>query len=555
MLPPTLLLPDPLCLRLVSVAVNPADHTLTVHATSRQRTAPCPACGHATPRVHSHYQRTLADLPVVGWLVRLHLAVRKFRCTNAHCTQRIFCERLPSIAAAWARRTQRLAEVQRAIGLAAGGAAGARLAMKLAFPTGRDTLLTLVRTTPVPHPVTLTAIGIDDWARRKGQTYGTIVVDLVTHRPLALLPDRSAEEVANWLRTYPNIETVSRDRWNAYAEGITAGAPAATQVADRFHLLQNIGATLLRVLQPYQAAIKQQWKWRSLSVDPPAATRAHASEGAASGRAPPPTQREQERTQRAAIRQARIAQTHQLHAEGWLQRAIAAHLGLHPRTIRRYLRQDPATAGPTIRRTRHSVLDPYQAYLLERWNAGCRNAVQLFRELQVQGYRGQLTTLRCFLAEVRQAQGLPPRVRAIPPGWTTAAPPPKPPSLRHLAWLILKRPSQLQPDEQAYVDQARHAHPQIDTAIALAQDFAAIVRQQHADRLGPWLEQALACEITAIRNFALGLRQDAAAVHAALRLPYSNGPVEGQINRLKLLKRQSYGRAKLDLLERRLLAG
>ncbi len=134
-------------------------------------------------------------------------------------------------------------------------------------------------------------------------------------------------------------------------------------------------------------------------------------------------------------------------------------------------------------------------------------------------------------------------------------PAPKPPSLRHLAWLILKRPSQLQPDEQAYVEQARHALPQLDTAIALAQDVAVIVRQQHADRLNTWLEHALACGITAIRNFAVGLRQDAAAVRAALRLPYSNGPVEGQINRLKLLKRQSYGRAKLDLLERRLLAG
>jgi transposase len=555
MLAPTLLLPDAACLHLLSVAVDPDGHTITVHVASRHRAAPCPTCGHATTRVHSHYQRTLADLPVPGWLLRLHLNVRKFRCTNTDCPQRIFCERLPPVAAPWARRTQRLRQAQRAIGLAVGGAAGARLALKRALPTGRDTLLTLVRTTPVPRPVTLTTIGIDDWARRKGQTYGTIVVDLITHCPLALLPDRSAEGVAHWLGAYPSIETVSRDRWNAYAIGITAGAPTAIQVADRFHLVQNMGATLLRVLQSHHGAIERPWARSTVPSDPPAATMACASSTRDRESAPPRTQRERERTQRAATRQARIAQAHQLHAAGGLQRAIAAHLSLHPRTIRRYLRQDPTTAGPVIRRTRRCLLDPYRTYLLERWNAGCRNAVQLLGEIQAQGYRGQITRLRCFLAEVRSAQGLPPCVRSIPPGGTTLALVPKPPSMRQLAWLVLKRPPDLQPREQAYIEHACGSHPHVATAIALAQDFATIIRQRQADRLDAWLEHVEASGIRAMRNFAVGLRQDADAVRAALRLPYSNGPVEGQINRLKLLKRQSYGRAKLDLLERRLLAG
>jgi len=379
----------------------------------------------------------LADLPIAGWRVHLHLGVRKFRCTNSACTQRIFCERLPTVTAPWARRTLRLAAVQRAIGLALGGAAGARLAATLTIPTGRDVLLALVRCAPCQRSPAPTHVGIDDWAWRKGHTYATIVVDLDTHRPLALLPDRSPECVAQWLRQHPAVALVSRDRWNGYIDGISVGAPAATQVADRFHLLKNLGDTLVRVFQQHQRAIARQVQ----TVLAPSATAAAA--GVATTvppSAPPPRlrRRAQEQAERAATRQTRIAQAHRLHAQGWLQRAIAVHLGLHPRTIRRYLRQDPATTGPVVRRKRHGLLDPYRTYVLARWNAGCRNAVQLVHELQAHGYRGRLTILRDYLAEVRHTQGIPPYVRWLPPGVTLTVPPPKPPTPRHIAGVLLK---------------------------------------------------------------------------------------------------------------------
>jgi transposase len=555
MVPASLLLPDATCLRLVSIQVIDTQHTLSLEVTAAQPTARCPTCGCVTTRVHSHYQRTLADLPIAGWRVHLHLGVRKFRCTNRACSQRIFCERLPTVTAPWARRTLRLAAAQRAIGLALGGAAGARLAATLALPTGRDALLALVRCAPCHRSAAPTHVGIDDWAWRKGHTYATIVVDLDTHRPLALLPDRSPECVAQWLQQHPDVELVSRDRWNGYIDGITVGAPAVTQVADRFHLLKNLGDTLVRIFQQHQRAIARQVQ----TVPAPSATGAAACVATT---VPPSTptprvrRRAREQAERAARRQTRIAHAHRLHAQGWLQRAIAAHLGLHPRTIRRYLRQDPAATEPVRRRKRHGLLDPYRTYLLARWNAGCRNAVQLFHELQAQGYRGQLTILRNYLAEVRHAQGIPPYVRWLPPGDVTpVVPPPRPPTPRYVAGLILKHATARRPEEQALIEQVRQVNPDLTVAVALAQDFATIVRARQSECLDAWLERAAASGISAFQNFAAGLRQDAAAVHAALRLPYSNGPVEGQINRLKLLKRQGYGRAKLDLLERRLLAG
>jgi transposase len=456
---------------------------------------------------------------------------------------------MPTVVEPWARRTLRLAAAQRTIGLALGGAAGARLATALTMPSARDTLLSLVRRTVVRCSSAPTKVGIDDWAWRKGQTYATILIDLDTHRPLALLPDRSPACVAGWLRAHPGITVVSRDRWQGYAEGITQGAPTAIQVADRFHLLQNLGTTLLRVLQQHQRAIERHLKTAQGAT---AEGVAESTTMPASAPACRMVRRAREQAERTAIWRARVAEAHQLHAQGWLQRAIAAHLGLHPRTIRRYLRQDPTTAQ-RIRRRRQRLLDPYQAYLVERWNAGCRTAVQLFREIQAQGYQGQLTTLRDYLAELRHAQGIPPYARALPPGITPVISPRKAPTVRQLAGLMVKPSSSHDADARAVLAEVRQVHPDLDRVVTLAQDFATMVRERQAERLDAWLEHATASGIAALRNFAMG-RQDAAAVNAALRLRYSNGPTEGQINRLKLLKRQGYGRAQLDLLECRLLA-
>jgi transposase len=221
-----------------------------------QPCSPCPACGYRSQQVHSRYQRTVMDLPWGRFTVRLQLSARKFFCRVPTCPRRIFTERLPEVVAPYARRTTRLVEVLRLLGFALGGEAGARLVARLGMAVSPATLLRLVRRASLADRLTPRVLGVDDWAFRKGHRYGTILVDLEQRRIIELLPDRKAESLARWLDEHPGVQIITRDRAQVYAEGARQGAPQATQVADCWHLLKNLGEALERYLLHHRQAIK-----------------------------------------------------------------------------------------------------------------------------------------------------------------------------------------------------------------------------------------------------------------------------------------------------------
>lgn len=541
-------LPDATALHLEACEVDAPTTQITLRVRATQTSAPCPLCATPARRIHSDYERTLADLPWAQYRVRLQLRVRKWFCRNRSCPRRIFTERLSTIAAPWARRTLRLAQRLIALGVALGGKAGARLGQAWDVRVSRNTLLRLLRRLPVPSHATPTVLGVDDFALRKRQTYGTILVDLERRQPVALLPERTAEPVAQWLREHPGVEVIARDRASAYAEGARRGAPAATQVADRFHLLQNLAEALTqvftthgRVLDAVNATERQQ--------------PVPLSDGTSAVPVPPPPTppAEQARAaQRAARRQARYDEVWALHRQGWSTAAIAAQVGCSRRTIERYLQMPTWPVRQHRRHYGRSVLNPYKAFLLERWNAGCHTAIQLFRALQPRGYTGSYRRVAASVSRIRQAQGVPPRRqgrRQILP--VVAEPVSQPLTPRRATWLVLRREETRTEAEAQQLAQLHAQSAEVAEAIDLAQDLTHLVRQRQPEHLDPWLERASTSALEALRRFAHGLRDDYAAVKAGVTLPWSSGPVEGHINRLKMLKRQMFGRARLDLLSRR----
>lgn len=539
----SLLLPHPTFLDVTGVHRNADERQLTVAVTSVQTSITCPICAGSAVRMHSRYHRTLADLPWADYTVRFQLIVRRWFCLATTCPRRIFTERLPALVAPWARRTRRLAERQRQLGLTLGGRAGTRLAMHLDQPTSRSTLLRFVRRTPEHVRPTPKHLGVDDFAFRTGQTYGTILVDLDDGTPIDLLPDRSVETLAQWLRHHPGVELISRDRAGAYAEGAAQGAPDAVQVADRWHLLKNLSEALTRLFAEHPVALEPDLGCTNPDDGRTVTPMQDATRS---------TKAAQLRQQRQDRRQARYAQVQALLHEGVSLRAIAQKLHLSRGTVRTYARAvTPPLSSP--RPSRASLLDPYKSYLLERWNDGCHQGTQLLREIQAQGYVGGRSIVLDFIAAIRRQQGVPAMKRtglsrqaAHDPGLRSPAP-------RELTWLVLQCPERLDEAEQRCLIELRQANPTFDRAVTLAQAFTTMVRQRQNEALENWLEATEASNFATLRSFAGGIRRDYAAVKAALSMSYSNGVVEGNINRLKYLKRQMYGRANFDLLRKRVL--
>jgi transposase len=391
------LLPDATALRLVACEVDDpaAQITLSVHST--QVGPACPLCTTPAHRRHSYYERTLADLPWAAYRVRLRLRVRKWFCRNLHCRRRIFTERLPTVAAPWARCTLRLAQRLVALGLALGGKAGVRLSQRWGLAVGRNTLLRVIHRLPLPVSPTPTVLGVDDWSLRKRHIYGTILVDLEQRQPIALLRDRDADTLAQWLRAHPGVQIIRRDRSKAYEDGARQGAPAAIQVADRFHLLQNLAEVLDQVFNAHIQELNALNDARhQMPVPQP--------DGTLAAPVPPPLNPKDvvvQAQQRRARRLATYEQVWALHRQGATGDAIARQLRMGKSTVFRYLRAAtfPERRGRSDRG--RSVLDPYKSSLLSRWNAGCREALALFAELKGQGYPGSYPTVARYTQRLR----------------------------------------------------------------------------------------------------------------------------------------------------------
>jgi transposase len=524
--------------------IDPSHHRLTLCVRLSGTAASCPGCRTESRRVQGHYWRCLGDLPCFGRPVILRVQVRRFRCVNDACPRRTFGEPLPRIARCRARHTDRLRSAHHAIALALGGNPGARLATRTGMPIGGTTLLRRIREVDPDPPPPPRVLGVDDWAWRKGSHYGTILCDLERGRRVELLPDRKSETLAAWLKDHPSVEIIVRDRAGAYADGARQGAPQAIQVADRWHLLRNGGEALRGVLDHHHRHLDEAAQIAAVVTAEPAANdNAPESEGG-HGAEPSGTKAERRSLDARQRREARFEEAVRLREQGMTIRGVARALGVGRKTVRRWLRAGHAPTWRHADRGR-SILDPFRDYLETRWATGYRNGTGLWREIRERGFTGQSGIVRQWAARQRR-QDLA-ADRAAP------AKPPKaqPPTPRKAARLLMSEPDKLSGDDRRFVTTLLELSPPIARAVELSKAFSTMVKEGLADQLDAWIRAA---ETGGFKGFAGSLRQDRDAVHAALTLPWSTGPVEGQINRLKVIKRTMYGRAGFDLLRHRVLA-
>jgi transposase len=500
---------------------------IILEAEGRTAIGRCPSCGACSEQVHDRYHRHPQDLPWRGCQAQLVVTVRRFRCHNPACPRATFAESFGPQLGPFVRRTASARDLLQQLAYSLGGEGGARIADAVGLPASPDTLLRLLRgssTDPVAAPRVL---GVDDFAFRRGRRYGTILVDLETRRPIDLLADREAETFAAWLRAHPGVEIVVRDRAEAYAEGARAGAPAALQVADRFHLAQNASQAMEELLR----GRRRQTEISSVEAVP----------GGTAGfdESHPLSASKQRLVERRAARLGRWDRVRRLHAGGASISQIARETGADRKTVRRLaaLPEPPHNrrAPPPPRDLTSPSLRPYVGYLQERWQAGCHNASQLYRDLVAQGYAGSRSLL---------SQALRP--------WREPRPPGKRRTLR-LRWLCLRPPDTLTPEEDRALHEFLATDPRLTQGYDLLQQFRRVLHARNLVALDRWLSAARDSQLPAFVALANGIQADRAAVEAAFTLPWSTGPVEGHVHRLKLIKRQGYGRAKLDLLRRRVL--
>ena len=557
--------------QLVIEAAQVQTEKIEIFAHREVVSAACPDCQQVSAKIHSRYKRHPHDLPCFGFPVQLHLVVRRFFCHHEPCSRRTFAESFPELVRFKKRRTNRLCQQQLADAFAVSGEAGRQLLPLLAMPLSGDTLIRDIRCQLEVEAQTPHVLGIDDWAKKRGHTYGTILVDLESRQPVDLLDSREVADVTAWLQQHPGIEIISRDRGQDYAKAASLGAPEAQQVADRWHLLKNLREVVETVLGQEPAVLAAAGKVEETDVSQQPTQTSPVEEEMLTTAVTPsevpeavsqtpvneaPTKADQRQAARHARKQARFELVRQLHQEGHSKREIQRQLQISWRTVDKYLAADTCPLY-TRGRLRPSMLTPWLPYLEERWQAGYTNATQLWREIEAQGFKGSRGLVARWAARERKL--LPPATqysrqqpREVRPKLTRQTRP-VPWSAPRASWIVVKERALLDDQEKAALERMIAADAQVKLVAQLAERFVTMVKQREAGKLEQWLQDAAASGVRSFISFASGLRQDLTAVYNALSMRWSNGQTEGQVNRLKFIKRMMYGRANFDLLRKRFL--
>jgi transposase len=541
------LLPDSSALSLGGIEQD--SNGWVVHACAPAMAA-CPDCGVASSARHSSYWRQLKDLPIQGRPVRLKLQVGRWRCRNLLCKRKIFCQRLSGITGKHAQETDRLTDILQSVGYALGGRAGERLGVRLGLRISDDTLLRRVKKAARLRPQSraIPVVGVDEWAWRKGYSgYGTMLVDLEQGMVADLLPDRSAAAFQKWLCKHPEVRMISRDRDSVYADGGYGGAPQAEQVADRFHLVQNL-------IKAVQTELEHRRQHLLIPATEFLQKDAIAVLTSRQGWGRPNLRQKEIRRQRRQQKEELFRMVKGMQSQGMRAFEIVKVTGISRGRVDKWLRL--AECPPQNKMApRPGMAEAFREELQRLWDQGCQNGRKLLEEVRKLGYIGSYSGLVSLVSEWREQKRTAEKASAVAPceaGQTPAVIP-----MRHVspqeAAAVLSKPKPMLNERQRKIVEFLKQTPDFITMRHLVLSFRSILRRGTVATLKRWIKEAEKAGIAAISRFVGQLKRDQRAVENAVAYGWSNGPVEGHINRLKAVKRQMYGRAGFELLRSRIL--
>jgi transposase len=511
------------------ISVNQESEEVHIYVESKQTNCLCPNCGLVSLKVHSYYSRVFKDLPAFGNKVRLFLRARKFYCLEEHCQVKVFTERFADYFSPYKRRTVRFDKVCLKLVLESSGKAAERIALDLGIDISDTSLLRLISEAPEPNISTPHALGVDDWAYKKGHRYGTVLVNLENRKIIDILYDREATTLEKWLKSHAGVAVISRDRYGKYIQGATNGAPAAIQVADRWHLLKNLGEATTKVMLREYSRLNQVFRKEETQASEEAIVRdqhiPHSSD--------------------TEIRRQRFLELKELQAKGHSIKAMARHLKMHRQTIKKYIDMDTL---PRKLYKDENMVESYFPYIKERLVKEPAVYIKtLWTELQEQGYKGAYSTFADALLYYGIRIGKKATHKKGPMHHGSFFKPSK------AAVLFLMAENKLTEVDRCLIKKICTASNQLSATLSLIRSFRYMMINKQGTRLKKWIKLAQGAGIKEIASFATGLLTDYSSIENSISLQWSNGPLEGNVNKLKTIKRQMYGRASFELLKKRLL--
>lgn len=490
--------------------------SIRLHLQLTKSHAFCPSCGTQSKHLHSYYHRFLHDFSSGTQHISIHLRSRKWFCHDSYCSQRIFTERF-SWLKPYARRTERLQELLRKIAFSMSCRQEEKVTCSFLPFISHDTLLRMIRSTTIPLPFT-TMIGLDDFSFRKGQHYGTLICDLLTHQPLVILPDRTAEIVEEWLKRHPHIQIVSRDGSKTYREAINNVNQNIQQVSDRWHLLKNAREALKKWLE------QQLPSQIELSTGQPSQLNTVSKE--------------------TPINESKwqlIQQVQQDVESGLLVTHVAKKYRISRGTVYNYLKQHtPPRKTKRKAKPAQLKLQPYYESIIA-YDTEHVTLNQILEKIREEGYRGSTSAVRRFLEPYR-AKKKKQLTQTIE----------KQISRKQITQFVWAGYDALNEEQQALFFKCFLLYPCLVQAEIIVQEYRELFQNKDVDALMDWMNKQLTNKLSPLHHHSIGIRKDITAMKNALTRSYSNGLLEGQVNRLKWIKRMMYGRAKPDLLEKRM---